>query len=274
MEAEAHPLIPRISQRTFLQAGLFVAAFATAGSLAVVFRPGRVERPASRVAVAIAPAPKMVQARAVAIDRAGPPTSSPLAAAMAMPQPAPVVAAAPQRDEAARARAALADALKASQQKDALLTAQPMSAAAFAPPLQAAAPGPVPAAGGLRGSISSFAAAQKPVEAPGSALASIDRAAPLTDREPMKQADLQRMAANAARSIRTGDIAGARLILRRAAEGGDATALFALAETYDPRVLEKMRVRGLSGDPAQAKALYEKAAAAGVTAARSRLTQQ
>jgi TPR repeat protein len=131
-----------------------------------------------------------------------------------------------------------------------------------------------PDLGALRGSFSSFAAAPRPAAAGGTALASIERVAPLKQRAPMKQADLQRMAANAARSIRTGDIAGARLILRRAAEGGDATALFALAETYDPRVLDRMRVRGLSGDPAEAKALYEQAAAAGVTAARTRLTQQ
>jgi hypothetical protein len=59
--------------------------------------------------------------------------------------------------------------------------------------------------------------------------------------------------------IRAGDIAGARLLLARAAEGKDARALFSLAETYDPVVLARWRVIGIPPDAAQAKALYREA---------------
>jgi len=56
-----------------------------------------------------------------------------------------------------------------------------------------------------------------------------------------------------------GDIAAARSLFSRAAAGGDPSAVSALAQTYDPEVLGKMRVRGVKPDPAKAKALYEQA---------------
>ena len=59
----------------------------------------------------------------------------------------------------------------------------------------------------------------------------------------------------AAQAIRTGDIAGARLVLERAQEGGDVTAIYALAQTFDPRVLQQMRVQGLKGDATKARLL-------------------
>jgi len=59
-----------------------------------------------------------------------------------------------------------------------------------------------------------------------------------------------------------GDIAAARSLFSRAARGGDPSALGALAQTYDPEVLGKMRVRGVKPDPAKAKAFYEQAEAA------------
>jgi hypothetical protein len=70
------------------------------------------------------------------------------------------------------------------------------------------------------------------------------------------------------------DIAGARLIFKRAAESGDAAATFALAETYDPFVLEKSGMRGgIVGDAATARTLYEKALELGSTAASERLSR-
>jgi hypothetical protein len=59
--------------------------------------------------------------------------------------------------------------------------------------------------------------------------------------------------------ISSGDIAAARLVLRRAAGAGDARAALALAGTYDPMTLEKLRVHGLSPDLAMARHWYEKA---------------
>ena len=56
-----------------------------------------------------------------------------------------------------------------------------------------------------------------------------------------------------------GDFAAARLILQRAAEAGDARASLSLAATYDPIVLERLGVRGISADIAMARTWYEKA---------------
>jgi TPR repeat protein len=56
-----------------------------------------------------------------------------------------------------------------------------------------------------------------------------------------------------------GDLAAARLILQRAAEAGDPRASLSLAATYDPIVLERLGVRGISADIAMARTWYEKA---------------
>jgi hypothetical protein len=58
------------------------------------------------------------------------------------------------------------------------------------------------------------------------------------------------------------DIAGARLMFERAAIARDPEALTALAQTYDPDVLRRMRVRGVRPDHAKADALYREAQAA------------
>jgi TPR repeat protein len=68
-----------------------------------------------------------------------------------------------------------------------------------------------------------------------------------------------------------GDIAGARLLLERAASGNDPNALMALAETYDPAMLTRLGVRGPKGDLAKARELYERAAASGAPEAGQRV---
>jgi|SRR5579871_3386398 len=70
-----------------------------------------------------------------------------------------------------------------------------------------------------------------------------------------------------------GDIAGARLLLRRAAEAGDARAMEALGATYDSTALAQLKVIGLTADDARARAWYERAAAAGAPDAARRLQQ-
>ena len=59
--------------------------------------------------------------------------------------------------------------------------------------------------------------------------------------------------------IGSGDLAAARLVLRRAAEAGDARAAMMLGGTYDPTVLDKLDVHGLVPDFAVARSWYEKA---------------
>jgi TPR repeat protein len=70
-----------------------------------------------------------------------------------------------------------------------------------------------------------------------------------------------------------GDIASARLLLRRAAAAGDAGAALALAGTYDRAELAKLKVIGVMHDDAQAKAWYAKAVERGSAEAVHRLQQ-
>jgi hypothetical protein len=71
--------------------------------------------------------------------------------------------------------------------------------------------------------------------------------------------------------IASGDLAAARLVLRRAAAAGDARAAMTLAETYDPAILEKLGVHGVVPDLAMARGWYEKAKQFGATEATQRL---
>jgi TPR repeat protein len=71
--------------------------------------------------------------------------------------------------------------------------------------------------------------------------------------------------------IASGDIAAARLVLRRAANAGDAHAAMTLAGTYDPVILEKLGVHGFVPDVAMARVWYEKAKKFGSAEAPQRL---
>jgi hypothetical protein len=71
--------------------------------------------------------------------------------------------------------------------------------------------------------------------------------------------------------ISQGDIAGGRLLLTRAAEGGDARSALALGATYDPAVLGKLGVLGVKPSPERARAWYAKAAEFGSGEATRRL---
>jgi hypothetical protein len=84
-------------------------------------------------------------------------------------------------------------------------------------------------------------------------------------------ADEQRLLARADTLLRQADISGARPLLERALERGSAQAAFMLAETYDARVLQSWRARGISGDLAKARELYERAQAGGIEDAKERI---
>jgi hypothetical protein len=71
--------------------------------------------------------------------------------------------------------------------------------------------------------------------------------------------------------VATGDLAGARLLYRRAAEAGNARAALTLAETYDPIVLETLGESGLAPNVAMARLWYRKAQELGSTEALARL---
>jgi hypothetical protein len=71
--------------------------------------------------------------------------------------------------------------------------------------------------------------------------------------------------------LATGDVAAARLFYQRAAEQGSAAAATAVGQTYDPAILELLRVRGVRGDAQMAAQWYRKAIAAGDRQAEIRL---
>ena len=71
--------------------------------------------------------------------------------------------------------------------------------------------------------------------------------------------------------IVTGDLAAARLVLRKAADANNAEAALALAATYDPFVLRELKVYGFTPDAVMARVWYEKAIELGSPAAPRRL---
>jgi hypothetical protein len=73
--------------------------------------------------------------------------------------------------------------------------------------------------------------------------------------------------------IASGDLGGARLILSRVADAGDANASFMLAGTFDPEVLARLNVVGARPDPVLARKWYAKAAEQGSPEAGRRLNQ-
>ncbi len=229
--------MPRTNRRFGLpQVALLTGAFATAVLLAVIFRP----------------------ARNATVE---------LASTISVPTP-PAVTASPQteretaQDKLAAAMARFANA-PTKEAEPAAPAAPPAVVALAPPPAPIAPPAPTPTPAPVLEVVAPVAAPAP--AAPPPALALRPTLPPMTD------ADLRRLGDKAAQAIRDGDIYGARLILERAIEGGDASALFALAETYDPRGLARMNVKSVKPDLARARALYSQALDKGVTAARAKL---
>jgi len=84
-------------------------------------------------------------------------------------------------------------------------------------------------------------------------------------------ANADRLVRRAQDQIREGDISGARLVLERALASGSAQAAFTLAQTYDPQVLSEWRARGIKGDVARARQLYQRASEQGIIEAKERM---
>ena len=103
---------------------------------------------------------------------------------------------------------------------------------------------------------------QVPVVSEGSASASA---------APRSLVDEQRLLARANALLRQADISGARPLLEHAVDRGSARAAFMLAETYDVRVLQSWRARGIPGDLTKARELYERAQAGGIEDAKERI---
>ncbi len=96
-------------------------------------------------------------------------------------------------------------------------------------------------------------------------------------RPPASTNDASEIAAKmkiGAELMANGDVTAARMMFERAAEAGEAAAAFALAETYDPVVLRRLRLRGgIAPDVALARRWYEKARDLGSIAAPERIVR-
>jgi hypothetical protein len=79
--------------------------------------------------------------------------------------------------------------------------------------------------------------------------------------------EIDKLRAFAENALATGDITTARLFLLKAVRAGNGSAMVALAETYDQKVLDERGVIGVTGDAAKARAYYEQAKAVGETSA-------
>lgn len=72
-------------------------------------------------------------------------------------------------------------------------------------------------------------------------------------------------------ALASGDIAAARLVFRRLADGGNPEAALGLAATYDPRYLASQNVIGVAGDETQARVWYQRAMELGSIEAKNML---
>jgi len=99
----------------------------------------------------------------------------------------------------------------------------------------------------------------------------------VTTTAPARQGDAAEIAflvKSGAELMANGDIAAARLMFQHAAEAGSAEGAFALAETYDPSVFQKLRRREAATlDVALARSWYEKARNLGSAVARERIVR-
>jgi hypothetical protein len=73
--------------------------------------------------------------------------------------------------------------------------------------------------------------------------------------------------------LKDGNFAAARLMLRPAADAGDAHAAFLLGATFDPVALAELGVFGLRPDPAAARAWYQRAMEFGSSEASGRINR-
>ncbi len=98
--------------------------------------------------------------------------------------------------------------------------------------------------------------------------------APRPDNRPALRLDsgeLEMLVKRGNEFIANGDLAAARLLLRRGAEAGSAEAALALGATFDPVVMQRLGAIGTTPDIAQARQWYQRAAELGSNAALQRL---
>ena len=129
------------------------------------------------------------------------------------------------------------------------------------PPPAAPAPPPPAAVPASRSPPSAVAAPVPALAPPPSTVAAPDRD------------EVAALLTRARAYLSAGDVAAARLVLRRAAEREDPQAALALGGTYDPVMLKRLGIINFHSDPAQAREWYRRAAELGSADASLRLEQ-
>jgi hypothetical protein len=71
--------------------------------------------------------------------------------------------------------------------------------------------------------------------------------------------------------LKEGDVTGARMFFKRAADAGDAQAALAMGSTFDPRLFASLKVQGMTPDLAAARKWYQRAVDLGSKDANERL---
>jgi len=146
-----------------------------------------------------------------------------------------------------------------------VVTTPPPAAVAPTPPPIAptpvAAPPPAASIPAPRAAAPATAAPVSPPPPPMSTVATPDRD------------EIAALLARARTYLSAGDVAAARLVLRRAAERDDPQAALALGGTYDPTVLKRLGIVNFQADPTLAREWYRRAAQLGSADASLRLEQ-
>ena len=117
------------------------------------------------------------------------------------------------------------------------------------------------------GDVTGAAPLSRSLAPPSASLASTPAGAALGE----VAADVDDLCDRARRELQDGAVSGARALLTRAARSGAPKAVFLLAESWNPAALAEQGLVGAKGDPAKARALYEKALASGHAEAGKRL---
>jgi len=119
-------------------------------------------------------------------------------------------------------------------------------------------------------------ASSAPDSMAGSDASTARSSAPQANDRPVVQLDadeLEMLLKRGKEFLADGDLASARLLLRRAAEGGSAEAALVLGTTFDPLVIQRLGVLGAHPDIGEARHWYQRAAELGSNTASQRLAR-
>jgi hypothetical protein len=116
-------------------------------------------------------------------------------------------------------------------------------------------------------------AVRVPASEPGKPAGGQQTVAVAAPTPPLNRDEINAMLVRARTFLSGGDVAAARVVLRRAAVSDSPEVAIELGGTYDPTVLKKFGTASFHADPAQAREWYRKAAALGSADAAARLEQ-